>query len=70
MHVGTILANASALLFCLALCALFVWQVDRICFMGTLVTGLVVPLTAYRSNSRVVQGRVQLPIRAASALEQ
>jgi hypothetical protein len=44
---GTILANAVALLFCLALCATFVWLLGRVGFLGALVTGLMVLLISY-----------------------
>ncbi len=47
MRTGAILANGLALVFCLALGVLFVALVDRVGFMGALVTGLIVLVIAY-----------------------
>jgi hypothetical protein len=47
VRIGAIIANAIALLFCLALCAAFVWLLGRVGFLGALVTGLMVLLISY-----------------------
>jgi hypothetical protein len=47
MRTGAILATALAGLFCIALCALFVWLVGRVGFMGALVTGIAVLFVTY-----------------------
>ena len=39
MRVWIILANAVAILFCLAVCAAFVWLIGRVGFLGALVSG-------------------------------
>jgi len=44
---GVMIANAVALLFCLAICAVFVLSLGRLGFMGALVTGLVTLLISY-----------------------
>jgi hypothetical protein len=46
-RIWIILANTVAILFCLAVCALFVWLVGRVGFLGALVSGLVVLLITY-----------------------
>jgi hypothetical protein len=47
MRVWIILANAIAILFCLAVCAAFVWLIGRVGFLGALVFGLAVLLITY-----------------------
>ena len=47
MRIGAIVATTLAVLFCSALCVLFVWLVSRLAFMGALVTGLAVLFIAY-----------------------
>ncbi len=47
MRIGAILANAVALTFCLAVCALFVALVALVGFLGALVAGLAVLVIAY-----------------------
>jgi hypothetical protein len=47
VRIGAIVATAVALLFCLALCAAFVWLLGRVGFLGALVTGLMVLLISY-----------------------
>jgi hypothetical protein len=47
LRIGMIAANAIALVFCLALCAAFVWLLGRVGFLGALITGLVVLAISY-----------------------
>jgi hypothetical protein len=47
VRIGAIIANVVALLFCLTLCAAFVWLLGRVGFMGALITGLVVLVISY-----------------------
>ena len=47
MRVGIILANTVAILFCLVVCVAFVWLVGRVGFLGAVLSGLVVLVTAY-----------------------
>ncbi len=47
MRIGSILANAVALLFCLTVLALFVALVALVGFLGALVTGLAALVIAY-----------------------
>ncbi len=47
MRIWIILANTVAVLFCLTVCAVFVWLVGRVGFLGALVSGLAVLVIVY-----------------------